>query len=460
MDGNKPVKKKRRTMQQFRTEYSAQYPIIRKSTIDCYHAFCTICSADVSVAHGGISDIQKHVASVKHALKAKLREAKPVSSFFAPSTDLSVINAEVLFTDFLVEHSLPFASANHAGPLFKKMFPDSDIAKKYGCGSTKTACIIDSLAKADADSIASELQSKPYSVATDGSNDYGAIKLYPLIVRYFNDNIGRVVCVLLKMLECTESSTGEKIFDLLDGEMSKHSISWTNCLSVAADNASVMQGKSKGVAAYLCKKAPTVYMLGCACHLMHLAAIKAADALKIKVDELLIDIYYYLDKSSKRHQQLKHFQALCDVETHKILKHVSVRWLSIGMCLSRLLEQWAPLSAIFKSEYEAQYPVSGSTKARQRYKGCEKQASKSVKAVTSNTKVSSQHTTTTSVGEQTSCVPGVTKHIGTTTPRDQACRSASATSKQFDLNTFILKEKQVAQKSAAHKAHEEATAEM
>jgi len=28
------------------------------------------------------------------------------------------------------------------------------------------------------------------------------------------------------------------------------------------------------------------------------------------------------------------------------------------------------------------------------------------------------------------------------------------------LNTFILKEKQVAQKSAAHKAHEEATAEM
>ena len=115
---------------------------------------------------------------------------------------------------------------------------------------------------------------------------------------------------------------------------------------------------------------------------------------------------------------------------------------------------------MFKSEYEAQYPVSGSTKARQRHKGCDKQASKSVKAVTSKTKVSSQHTTTTSVGEQTSCVPGVTKHIGTTTPRDQACRSASATSKQFDLNTFIFKEKQVAQKSAAHKAHEKATAEM
>ena len=29
MDRNKPVKKKRRIMQQFRTEYSAQYPIIR-----------------------------------------------------------------------------------------------------------------------------------------------------------------------------------------------------------------------------------------------------------------------------------------------------------------------------------------------------------------------------------------------------------------------------------------------
>ena len=43
-----------------------------------------------------------------------------------------VINAELLFTEFLLEHNLPFEAASHAGQLFHVMFPDSEIVKKYG----------------------------------------------------------------------------------------------------------------------------------------------------------------------------------------------------------------------------------------------------------------------------------------------------------------------------------------
>ena len=42
-------------------------------------------------------------------------------------------NAEILFTNFLIVHNVPIAVSDHAGPLFRKMFPDSEIAKKYGC---------------------------------------------------------------------------------------------------------------------------------------------------------------------------------------------------------------------------------------------------------------------------------------------------------------------------------------
>lgn len=55
-----------------------------------------------------------------------------------------VINAEVLFTGYILEHNLPFEASSHAGPLFRKMFPDSEVAKKYGCSSTKTSAIIHS----------------------------------------------------------------------------------------------------------------------------------------------------------------------------------------------------------------------------------------------------------------------------------------------------------------------------
>ena len=92
--------------------------VIRKSTTDCHHAFCTVCSADVNISHGGIGDIKKHGLTSKHTSLEKLREAKPVSQFFAPLSDMSAINAEVLFTEFLVEHNVAFAASEHAGPLF------------------------------------------------------------------------------------------------------------------------------------------------------------------------------------------------------------------------------------------------------------------------------------------------------------------------------------------------------
>jgi hypothetical protein len=52
-----------------------------------------------------------------------------------------VTNAEVLFTNFLIEHNVPIAVSDHAGSLFRKMFPDSEIAKKYGCARTSISLL-------------------------------------------------------------------------------------------------------------------------------------------------------------------------------------------------------------------------------------------------------------------------------------------------------------------------------
>ena len=45
-----------------------------------------------------------------------------------------------------MEQNLPLACADHAGPLFWKMFPDSTIAKKYGYARTKTSSVLETLA--------------------------------------------------------------------------------------------------------------------------------------------------------------------------------------------------------------------------------------------------------------------------------------------------------------------------
>jgi len=51
----------------------------------------------------------------------------------------------MLPTNFLIKHNIALTAADHAGPLFKAMFPDSSIAR------TKTSAIV--LADDDANAI-------------------------------------------------------------------------------------------------------------------------------------------------------------------------------------------------------------------------------------------------------------------------------------------------------------------
>ena len=80
-----------------------------------------------------------------HKSRAKqLASSHKITDCFVSERDnlaLKVIGAEVKFTGFLLEHNLPIAASDHAGPLFRSMFPDSKIAHYYGCARTKTSII-------------------------------------------------------------------------------------------------------------------------------------------------------------------------------------------------------------------------------------------------------------------------------------------------------------------------------
>ena len=52
------------------------------------------------------------------------------------------MKAELLFFGFICEHNLRIVTADHVGKLFRGMFFDSKIAKKYSCSQTKTTHIL------------------------------------------------------------------------------------------------------------------------------------------------------------------------------------------------------------------------------------------------------------------------------------------------------------------------------
>lgn len=126
--------------QEFKENYTKQWSCITASKRGIHYAYCSICNTDVSVKHSGSYDIKEHIKTTRHtSLAEQCQKTKLISDFLSPPTlNFQVINAECLFSEFVVEHNLPISIADHATLLFPKMFPDSKIAKEYACKRTKT----------------------------------------------------------------------------------------------------------------------------------------------------------------------------------------------------------------------------------------------------------------------------------------------------------------------------------
>ena len=141
----------RKHKQGFKKEYAIEWPILTWSMKSSLYVFCTICRRDFSVAHGGQNDCSRHVDRPRHRENAEAMtnaSSMNIKSMFATSSNetLDVIKAESLFIKFIIEHNLPISVADHAGNLFKRMFPDSKIAGKYKCARTKTTELIKTFA--------------------------------------------------------------------------------------------------------------------------------------------------------------------------------------------------------------------------------------------------------------------------------------------------------------------------
>ena len=127
-------------------------------------------------------------------------------------------------TGFLGEHNLPFATANHLGPLFRNIFSDPKIAKAYTCGKTKALCILNhAIAPELQKTLAGQMKISCFSIGNNGSNDQGLKKMTSVTVKIFDINQHKVVLKFLDM--CKSKYSNEKaIFRAIDVSISKYGI--------------------------------------------------------------------------------------------------------------------------------------------------------------------------------------------------------------------------------------------
>ncbi|XP_068677860.1 uncharacterized protein [Montipora foliosa] len=291
----------------FKSEWSKLYPV--KAVRNNKHSFyCVPCLKTIRCDHQGLKDVKDHCSTESHKNLTKAAKTQPsVANMFGSgdSTKQSAVTrAEVLTTNFLIQHNLPLATSDHLGPLFRAIFPDSEIAKQYGCARTKTMAIINKALGPHCHSyVVQHCQKHPFSIGIDGSSDTDVEKMNPATVRIFDINRSKTVTSHFYHMCVTSGRDASKAATLFDVFEEK----------IEADDA-------------------------------------FAKIMGISAEELLIDQYYWFEKSTKGKGILLEYMQFCNQEYGKILKHSSTRWLSLERCIQRTIEKYAGLKSYFLSE--------------------------------------------------------------------------------------------------------------
>lgn len=344
----------------FKSEWKALHPI-QEVKSDIYKFHCLPCGKNLSCHHQGLKDVEDHCKKETH-LKNYSSWKKQAQLSFCKSPESNfenkVLNAEVMVTNFIVQHNLPIATADHLGHLFKKIFPDSKIASSYSCAKTKTFAILNEAFAPDCHNyVVEHCKTHAYSVGHDGSNDTGVQKMNPVSIRLFDINRSKVVTDHFFNMCVTEGEDcckAFKIFEAIEECFQEDGMPWSNCVSLSVDNTNSMIGRNNSVASRFLEKNPATFIAGCPCHLAHIAASHAnesfSDFVNLSVEDVCVDCYYWFDKSTKRKGKLTEYFEFCNQEYQTVLKHLSVRWLSLERCMERILKKLPSLKAYFQSE--------------------------------------------------------------------------------------------------------------
>ena len=145
---------------------------------------------------------------------------------------------------FVAKHNLAFLLSDHTTKLFKMMFPDLEIVKKFAYARTKMMAIVKvSLAPHYTRKVIDSM-SAPFSLLMDESNDK-TDKSCIILVRVLDPIVGEVRTRFLDM-PVVNIGTAQNLFLALKNSLTKHGLSFEKAVAFMSDTTNVMKGASLG----------------------------------------------------------------------------------------------------------------------------------------------------------------------------------------------------------------------
>ena len=163
----------------FTNEMQEKHPCFKKGRND-YEAECLVCKSGtyISDVYKGNGDLNTHLQSEKHrrAVRGAVDSTKMTNYFVTAGSKYEdkITASEGTLAFHAVKHHHSFLSMDCKSVLHKKIFPGSNVAKKFSSGRTNTEKVVTGVhAHYSIDAVLKSFEENDiayFGVATDGSN--------------------------------------------------------------------------------------------------------------------------------------------------------------------------------------------------------------------------------------------------------------------------------------------------
>lgn len=339
-------------------ELLKEYPAFKRGKSN-HDAVCIICNNNISVANKGRLDLKEHLNTEKHKsnVRSGASTSKVLETFVFSNKDKDskfIRAAEGAMAYHNVMHHQSYRSLDCLIPLMKREFPDSNICQKMACGRTKAEAIVNNIfGPHTIDLVMNDLNDISYiSISTDASN-HGALKIFPILIQYFDYKNGGTKCKLLDITS-QPNEQSDTIANMIIDILKKYNTT-TKCVAFSGDNCNtnfggVARAGNKNVYFKLKNTInDNLIGIGCPAHILNNSVHYGFDGLPLNIDTIVTVIHNHFSIYTVRIESLKEFCNFVETEYKSTLYHSKTRWLSLFPAIHRILEIYEGLKSYFLS---------------------------------------------------------------------------------------------------------------
>lgn len=202
-----------------------------------------------------------------------------------------------------------------------------------------------------------------FGLLSDEVNDVSNKEQLVTFIKFVNPATGKPNTKFLAasdLLETSTSANAETITNAILKQLEESNINVNKLASFSSDGASVMTGKTNGVAAKLRSEVKPLINIHCICHRLALACADACDSVTYltQVEKILYQLWSFFDHSAKR--SAAYAKAALDVKSlslsregnkkikTRIQKACRTRWLSTDRAIEGIYEDFEAVTTVLK----------------------------------------------------------------------------------------------------------------